>query len=471
MHASDDDMHGFSAHVVAKGAYESDYGYPRVMEQDETTRAIAIHKSGSVEAATRLRRLETERLVGTYLNGFSLGTDLGYPDLGDNWFLHGTHASYPGMENDLWCQPQPSPLPYPNCYSMAPAARGGFWVYRAGFALEPRQTPDTSYVKLPEVGGIIGFDALHGPEGMVWGTVPYQKRDFMQVYIEWREGVRRGESSAVRYFNWMIHPYQLVSGTRGTDGQYVRASIEELVDWLNATFIARADESGRTMAEFANAGEIRAAYEAWRTARPAEAAALQATLAAGQRPLYLPAIHDRLDTTWYSTVIPGPDPDLVLHRFLDRDTRGPVYVAWSRAGTRPLEPALAGTFEVLHGDGTTEVLSSADIAVGPEPVILESAGATGLAMDSPGAGTRLAGVLPNPVRGGARVTFTLARPSPVSLQLHDVAGRRVATLVSGSRAAGRHEAPLDATGLVPGVYFVRLEAGSTVQSRKVLVVK
>ncbi|OGE74392.1 MAG: hypothetical protein A3I07_00325 [Candidatus Doudnabacteria bacterium RIFCSPLOWO2_02_FULL_42_9] len=88
MHASDDDMHGFSAHVVAKGAYESDYGYPRVMEQDETTRAIAIHKSGSVEAATRLRRLETERLVGTYLNGFSLGTDLGYPDLGDNWFLH-----------------------------------------------------------------------------------------------------------------------------------------------------------------------------------------------------------------------------------------------------------------------------------------------------------------------------------------------------------------------------------------------
>lgn len=388
----------------------------------------------------------------------------------ENWFLHGSHASYPGMENDLWCQPEPSPLPYTNCFSMAGGPRGGFWVYRAGYNLDPDRTADTSYVKLPEVGGIIGYDAVHGPEGMVYGTVPYQKRDFMQVYIEWREGVRRGESSAVRYFNWMVHPYQLTDGTLGTDRRLVRSSIEELVDWLLESFIEHTDESGRVAARFANAREIRAAHESWRAAHPAEAAALQATLVAGGRPLYLPAIHDRLETTYYSVPVAGSDPDLVVHRFVDRTTHGPVHVAWSRSGTRPLEPALAGTLRVLHGDGSTEVLPSAAIVIGVEPVALESADASDTDSSRPRLGTWLGPVQPNPVQGSARLTFALVQASFVTLELHDVAGRRVATLLAGRRAAGTHAAILDATPLARGVYFARLAADGVVQSRKVLVV-
>jgi hypothetical protein len=98
---------------------------------------------------------------------------------------------------------------------MAGGSRGWHFPYRGGFALGPGQTTDTSYVKLPEVGGIIGFDQVHGPEGMVYGTVPYQKRDFLRVYLEWREDARGGERRALRHFNWMIHPYQLTPAVLG----------------------------------------------------------------------------------------------------------------------------------------------------------------------------------------------------------------------------------------------------------------
>lgn len=387
----------------------------------------------------------------------------------DNWFFHGTHASYPGMEEDLWCLTDPGSLPYDNCYTMAAALRGGHYVYRGGFALEPSQTADTSYVKLPEVGGIIGFDQVHGPEGMVYGTVPYQKRDFLRVYMEWRESVRRGEPRAVRYFNWMIHPYQLLPGTIGTDGRPPRLSIVELVDWLRANFIEHADESGQVMARFANAAEIRAAYESWRGTHPDAAAALQATLAAGDRPLHLPAIFDRLDTAFYVERTASADPDLVLHRLTDRVSGGALYAAWSRAGWRPLEPALSGTFRVLHGDGTEIVLGSASIMIGEEPVLLERTAATAVAgSDAPGLVSLLA-VAPNPASNAVVARFVLARPEAVALGLVDVHGRLVAALPAAAYAAGAHQVAVETAGLPAGVYWLRLTTQNSVVSHKFLI--
>jgi hypothetical protein len=79
-------------------------------------------------------------------------------------------------------------------------------------------------------------------------------------------------------------------------------------------------------------------------------------------------------------------------------------------------------------------------------------------------------VSPNPVRPGTRITFELPVDSPIRLTLHDVAGRRVATLIDESRSAGAHSEPLALRGLTAGVYFARLEAGRDVTVTRVIYV-
>ncbi len=80
-------------------------------------------------------------------------------------------------------------------------------------------------------------------------------------------------------------------------------------------------------------------------------------------------------------------------------------------------------------------------------------------------------VSPNPVRAGSRVSFELPEAAHVRLTLHDVAGRRVATLVDEVRPAGAHVESLPLRGLAAGVYFARLEAGRDVTRTRVVYVR
>jgi endonuclease/exonuclease/phosphatase family metal-dependent hydrolase len=93
----------------------------------------------------------------------------------------------------------------------------------------------------------------------------------------------------------------------------------------------------------------------------------------------------------------------------------------------------------------------------------------------PPTATLLYAPTPNPVRTG-RLTlrFDLVQAGPVSIELYDVRGRRVATLEGGERPAGRHAATwngLDqAQRAVPnGVYFARLVTMLGAQSRRFLM--
>jgi hypothetical protein len=61
--------------------------------------------------------------------------------------------------------------------------------------------------------------------------------------------------------------------------------------------------------------------------------------------------------------------------------------------------------------------------------------------------------------------------SKTSLNVYDVLGRQVATLVDEVKAPGSYEARFDGTGLSSGVYFYRLTAGAFVQSRTMLLIK
>jgi len=59
----------------------------------------------------------------------------------------------------------------------------------------------------------------------------------------------------------------------------------------------------------------------------------------------------------------------------------------------------------------------------------------------------------------------------VSLTVYDILGREVSMLVSEKKDAGVYEVIFEATGLASGVYFYRLQAGSYVAAKKLLLIR
>jgi len=84
---------------------------------------------------------------------------------------------------------------------------------------------------------------------------------------------------------------------------------------------------------------------------------------------------------------------------------------------------------------------------------------------------RLLDVYPNPFNPATRVSFDLQAAQQVRIGLYDMNGRLVHTVFEGGCPAGRHEVVVDGSRLASGVYFLRLETGTHVQIRKLLLLK
>ncbi len=59
----------------------------------------------------------------------------------------------------------------------------------------------------------------------------------------------------------------------------------------------------------------------------------------------------------------------------------------------------------------------------------------------------------------------------VTLKVYDILGREVATLVNERKNAGSYEVKFDGSELSSGVYFYRLQAGSFVRTRTLLLLR
>ena len=79
---------------------------------------------------------------------------------------------------------------------------------------------------------------------------------------------------------------------------------------------------------------------------------------------------------------------------------------------------------------------------------------------------------PNPVRGLARVAFTVAEAAPVRVELYNMLGQRVQVLFEGDAAPGAEQTvEIDASRLAAGVYLVRLESRGEQVMQRVTVVR
>ncbi|MDE2834974.1 MAG: metallophosphoesterase [Bacteroidota bacterium] len=78
---------------------------------------------------------------------------------------------------------------------------------------------------------------------------------------------------------------------------------------------------------------------------------------------------------------------------------------------------------------------------------------------------------PNPFADSTTIRYFVAQPERVTLEVYDLQGRQVTTLVDRQHAPGRYVVTFSATHLASGMYALRLTSGTTVYSRQISLVR
>ena len=78
---------------------------------------------------------------------------------------------------------------------------------------------------------------------------------------------------------------------------------------------------------------------------------------------------------------------------------------------------------------------------------------------------------PNPFNPSTNIQFSIPQQSFVTLKVYDILGSEIATLVNEQKAAGKYEVNFDASSLSSGVYIYKIQAGSFISSKKMILIK
>lgn len=84
---------------------------------------------------------------------------------------------------------------------------------------------------------------------------------------------------------------------------------------------------------------------------------------------------------------------------------------------------------------------------------------------------RLDAACPNPFNPTTVIGYSLSVTGQASLQVYDLGGRPVATLVNGMVERGAHSVTFDASDLASGVYFAVLTADGAVDTKKMVLIR
>ncbi len=107
-------------------------------------------------------------------------------------------------------------------------------------------------------------------------------------------------------------------------------------------------------------------------------------------------------------------------------------------------------------------------AVGDNGTILKFT-ASGAGIDEPGENQFL--VYPNPCSDAVKIRYRMQDAGYRMIGLFDISGRKIRRIIDEEMMPGEHDIEIDLSGVPAGVYFIRLQAGQQVATRKLIVVK
>jgi len=78
---------------------------------------------------------------------------------------------------------------------------------------------------------------------------------------------------------------------------------------------------------------------------------------------------------------------------------------------------------------------------------------------------------PNPFNASTTICYTLPEPSNITINIYDILGRKVETLVSRKQQAGFHQAIWNAEDAVSSTYFYKISVGDYTETRQMVLLK
>lgn len=132
----------------------------------------------------------------------------------------------------------------------------------------------------------------------------------------------------------------------------------------------------------------------------------------------------------------------------------------------PIVPANSNLVVWIQSDATAEVLQAAGVS-------LDELAATGIGEESSEIPDRpfLEQNYPNPFNANTTISYYLPHPQSVKLEIYDIGGRLVKTLVNDVKDRGVHKISFDSSKLAGGIYLYRLNVGEAKIVRKMSLLK
>ena len=80
-------------------------------------------------------------------------------------------------------------------------------------------------------------------------------------------------------------------------------------------------------------------------------------------------------------------------------------------------------------------------------------------------------IYPNPFNPITTISFSVPEPSNVTIEVFNLSGRKVSTLVNNAMQPGYHEVSWNADNQISGIYFVKMISSEYINTQKIMLVK
>jgi hypothetical protein len=287
----------------------------------------------------------------------------------DNHLFHGTQMPMSRPLKLLGVE-EPNQNSYPNVFDMMGCDSQAYHPYRsAQFNELDSVSSDVAKPFIVIPAGAVWMLGEHKPEGMVYGTLAYQQRYFILLYLEYWYNAKIGGRELPWAFSYTMHPHDVdtIVPPPDVDTSKNREQLAQFYDWLNQYFIGN-------VAEYATAQEIADDYKDWEEKYPGsqvyqdEAPNTPGLQNSTANLTY--RIADALRDGIFYYVNMDKTGDTLLVEFANGDNDRALLVMPGANAKVDLRGRFSGAVDVVGCAETTTSVALADVETPTDPVLL-----------------------------------------------------------------------------------------------------